>query len=112
MSEICGVCAHRWWSRLLAVAVAVAIGSAPAGHVAAADGKAAKARPLPGLAPGQRVHVQTIAFNDPRRAPVKVIRGEGRGAPRPHAPEQVEIVSFGGDWVISSHYVRVQRVLP
>ncbi len=102
MSELCGGCAHRWWSRLFAVAMAVAIGSAPEGHVAAADRKAAKARSLPGLALGQRVHVQTVAFNDPRRAPVKVIRGEGRGAPLPHAPEQVEIVSFGGD--------RVQRV--
>jgi hypothetical protein len=64
--------------------------------LAAADEKAAKAGPLPGLVPGQRVHVQTVAFADTRRAPVKVIRGVPGGVPRTRPPEQVEIVSFAG----------------
>jgi hypothetical protein len=62
---------------------------------AAAGGqKTAKARLLPGHAPGQRVHVQTVAFADPRRAPVKVIRGDARQAPPPRVAQSVEIVSF------------------
>jgi Transglycosylase SLT domain len=95
MSERSGGLAHRP-SWLLAIAMVAVLCSACFSELAAAGGqKMAKARLLPGLAAGQRVHVQTVAFADPRRAPVKVIRGDSGRAPAPRPSDQVEIVSFG-----------------
>lgn len=96
MSERSGGFAHRLSSWLFAIAMAAALSTAFASAPAVAAGdKTAKPRLLPGLAPGQRVHVETVAFAGPRRAPVKVIRGDLGHAPRPSIAEQVEIVSFG-----------------
>ena len=62
---------------------------------AAAKKAAAKTPPLPGLAAGQSLHVETVSFAGPRRTAVKVVRGgAGAAAPPPPAP-RVEVVSFG-----------------
>jgi hypothetical protein len=61
-------------------------------------GKAADkldARALPGLAPGKPVHVETLAFADPRQAAVRVVRGITGPAPHEAPRGMVEIVSFG-----------------
>lgn len=82
--------------RPLTVAAVVAICAARAGAAASADETVkAPARPLPGLAPGKPVHVETVAFIDPHRPAVKVVRGIS--GPASHAPARgmVEIVSFG-----------------
>jgi hypothetical protein len=101
---------------LAAVALACGAGSALAGDPATGDaatgagaGRAAagKARPLPGLAPGATLSTETVHFADPRRAPVRVMRGPRNpasplptsgSAPGPalgSAAGRTEIVSFG-----------------
>lgn len=97
---------------LAAVALACGAGSALAGDPATGDaatgagaGRAAagKARPLPGLKPGATLSTETVHFADPRRAPVRVMRGPRNPAsplpaagPAPGpAAGRTEIVSFG-----------------
>jgi Transglycosylase SLT domain len=93
MSERAGEIAHRPSRRVSAIAIAVAICSALAGMSAAATGKK-PAKPHV-VSEARRVHVATVAFADPRRAPVKVVRGAiGASAPARQA-ERIEIVSFG-----------------
>jgi len=90
---------------LAAVALACGVGSALAGDPAtgAGPGGGAKARPLPGLAPGATLSTETVHFADPRQAPVRVMRGPRNPAsplpalgpaPGPTAG-RTEIVSFG-----------------
>ncbi|HEX6441750.1 MAG TPA: lytic transglycosylase domain-containing protein [Stellaceae bacterium] len=65
---------------------------------AVAPGKAAEkldARALPGLAPGKPVHVETVAFADPRRPAVRLVRGITGPASHEAARGMVEIISFG-----------------
>jgi hypothetical protein len=90
------------WARLLAAATAVAICSAPADGPASAAETPARPDTLPGLAPGQRVHVETVAFAGARPAAVRVVRGITGQAPPVRRAERVEIVSFG--------HKRAQRV--
>jgi Transglycosylase SLT domain len=97
---------------LAAVALACGAGSALAGDPVTGDaatgagaGRAAagKARPLPGLAPGATLSTETVHFADPRRAPVRVMRGPRNPASPLPAPipalrpatGRTEIVSFG-----------------
>ncbi len=94
---------------LAAVALVCSVGSAPAADPAtgAGPGAAAKARPLPGLKPGATPSVETVHFADPRRAPVRVMRGPRNPASPLPAPGpasgsapgptmgRTEIVSFG-----------------
>ena len=90
---------------LVAVALVCGVGPALAGDPAAGAGPGggAKSRPLPGLAPGATLSAETVHFADPRRAPVRVMRGPRNPAsPLPAsglAPGpttgRTEIVSFG-----------------
>jgi hypothetical protein len=92
---------------LAAVALACGVGAALAGDLASGPGAAAKARPLPGLKPGATPSVETVHFADPRRAPVRVMRGPRNPASPVPAPGpavnpapgpttgRTEIVSFG-----------------
>lgn len=97
MSERGGGAAPGGWARPLAVATVLAIGSV----CVVASVKAAEkpnARGLPGLAPGKPVHVESLAFADPRRetvAAVRVVRGVTGLASHAAARGMVEIVSFG-----------------
>jgi hypothetical protein len=100
---------------LAAVALACGVGPALAGDPApgpgaghdggqsAGPGAPAKARTLPGLAPGATLSAETVHFADPRKAPVRVMRGPRNPAsplpplgptPGPVAG-RTEIVSFG-----------------
>jgi hypothetical protein len=100
---------------LAVVALACGVGPALAGDPApgpgaghdggqsAGPGAAAKARTLPGLAPGATLSAETVHFADPRRAPVRVMRGpRNPSSPLPAlspalgpATGRTEIVSFG-----------------
>jgi transglycosylase-like protein with SLT domain len=114
---------------LAAVALACGVGSALAGDPApgpgaghgadqaAGPGAAAKARPLPGLAPGATLSAETVHFADPRRAPVRVMRGPRNPAsplpvsgPAPGPTTgRTEIVSFG---IGFAQRVTVMRGIP
>jgi hypothetical protein len=88
---------------VLACSVASALAGDPtsgpgAGHSggqAAGPGASAKARPLPGLAPGATLSAETVHFADPRRAPVRVMRGPRNPASPIPTAGRTEIVSFG-----------------
>ena len=95
MGQLRGGAAPGLWLRWLNVAVAVAICAARAGAASADETAMAQSRALPGLAPGKPVHVETVAFADPRRAAVRVVRGITGPASHETARGIVEIVSFG-----------------
>jgi transglycosylase-like protein with SLT domain len=76
--------------------MAAAICLMPVSEPSAAAKKAAvRTPPLPGLAAGQSVHVETVSFAGPRRAAVKIVRGGVGAAAPPPPPPRVEVVSFG-----------------
>jgi Transglycosylase SLT domain len=101
MSERGGGAAPRGWARPLAAATVLAVCSASVVvSVKAAEKPDTRARP--GLAPGNPVRVETVAFADPKRPAVRVVRGVTGPASHQPARGTVEIVSFGQR--------RVQRV--
>lgn len=53
---------------------------------AVAEDPGPNARALPGLAPGTRTDVETVRFADPRRNPVRVVRGPRQPPPRSTVP--------------------------
>ena len=93
MSSSTGGASASRAAALAAVALACGVGSAVAGS------PGPNARALPGLAPGGKVAAETVYFADPRRAPVRLLRGLKNAAPAavPAAapPGHTEIVSFG-----------------
>src|SRR5438034_5531587 len=95
-----GITAARW-ALLASVAVACALVSPAAGDPA--GGARLVLRVFPGVAPGERVNVETVSFADPRRAPVQVVRGVARPE---DAAAGVEILGFGAS---GAQQVRVVR---
>ena len=96
MGQRRGGAAPGLWRGWLNVAAAVTICASRAGAAAGADETAkAQLRALPGLAPGKPVHVETVAFADPRRSAVRVVRGITGPTSHETARGMVEIVSFG-----------------
>ena len=101
MSERGGGAAPKGSARPLALATVLAICSASV-VVSVKAAEKPDPRRLPGLAPGKPMHVETVAFADPRQAAVRVVRGVTAPASHAHARGMVEIVSFG--------HARVQHV--
>lgn len=84
---------------LVVIAIACGFGSAVAGDAGP------NVRPLPGLTVGG-VAVETVYFADRRQAPVRLVRGPRRPAPRSARPTHTEIVSFGAGYADRVRVVR------
>src|ERR1700716_4089767 len=67
--------------------IVVAWGGAPA--LAGSPTKGA-----PGAVPGAAGNVEMVVFADPRRAPVRLLRGASHPAPPAGAPARAEILTF------------------
>jgi len=95
-----GIIAAKW-ALLASVAIACGLVSPATGDPA--GGARLVMRAFPGVAPGERVNVETVSFADPRRAPVQVVRGVARAE---DAAAGVEILGFGD---AGAQQVRVVR---
>src|SRR5260370_42681874 len=98
---------------LAVVGIACGVGAASAGD---ANGNA---RPLPGLASGGKLAVETVYFADPRQAPVALVRGPHAAPPPLHAPpplpavpQRVEILSFGTGFADRGKRMRGGALIP
>ena len=95
---------------LAAIAFACGVGSAFAGDAGP------NTRSVPGLVAGGAVAVETVRFADPRRAPVRLVRGLGNSAPppaqAPAQPQRTEIVSFGTGFADRVRVVRGGAAIP
>ena len=86
---------------MASIAVACVIVAPAAGDPA--GGARVVLRALPGVTPGDPVNIEMVTFTDPRRAPVKVVRGVARPE---DASAGVEILGFGAS---GAQQVRVVR---
>jgi hypothetical protein len=95
---------------VLAAVAAAAIGCG-SGSALAGDAKP-QTHGLPHLAAGAPVAVETVFFGDPRRAPVRLVRGLQRPAPPPVPSQSTEIVSFGNGTAERVTVVRGGAAIP
>src|SRR5260370_4893073 len=100
------------------VAMLAVVGIACGISAALAGDANRNARPLPGLASGGKLAVETVYFADPRQAPVALVRGPHAAPPPlrapslPAVPQRVEILSFGTGFADRVKVIRGGALIP